>query len=716
NAFSRGQIDLLTSIAQHVGSAVRNASLYRMAEQRASRLLVLNRLSRHITENLSLDETLGNIAHAAYDLLGTDMTRLSLLDEGSNRLVQRAAYGNVPAPQGTDFSFALGEGVTGRVALTGEPTLIPDVQSDPLFRLADWARENGLHSYIAQPLRQGGRIVGVLSCLSRRLAFFSSSDLELLGALASQAAIAVQNARLHDEEKRSREFLNSVVGDTSDPIVITSLDRSVLLWNSGAEELYGYSESEALGRKIDFIVPADDAARQKATVRRVIAEGVPSTYESRRRCKDGTLVPVTITLSPVQNERGEVMAIAGIHKDLSEWKRAEQALQEAKEGAEAANRAKSIFLSNLNHELRSPLNVVTGLSDILRLQTQDAEIARVAQKIREAGEHMLHLIEDLLDLDRISTGKLGLQIRDAAIDPLVRAAIEARLHHLPEGFFLETDLRAGDFLVRCDPTRARQILINLLDNSVKYSPTGGVIRVRSERRGGEVWVSVQDQGIGISPDEAGRLFDRFSQLESGEAHRGGGLGIGLHLVQQLLALQGGRIWVEGTKGVGSTFTFSLPASLQAASQAGAENGEGARPAAEGEEPWEGASVLVLEGQVPFHGYLKMLMRSAGRLLSAHTEEEGLAAARKERPDLILMDLEAPQAEGLRLLKRLKSLPETRGIPTVAVSSEALGAEKDRCQRLGIEGFVSKPIDPVAFRLEIGRVLSGRREKKTSLPA
>src|SRR3970282_2489955 len=126
------------------------------------------------------------------------------------------------------------------------------------------------------------------------------------------------------------------------------------------------------------------------------------------------------------------------HTDLSEWKRAERALQEAKEGAEAANRAKSIFLSNLNHELRSPLNVVTGLSDILRLQTQDAEIARVAQKIREAGEHMLHLIEDLLDLDRISTGKLGLQARDAAIDSLVRGVIEARAPHLAEGVSLES--------------------------------------------------------------------------------------------------------------------------------------------------------------------------------------------------------------------------------------------------------------------------------------
>ena len=131
---------------------------------------------------------------------------------------------------------------------------------------------------------------------------------------------------------------------------------------------------------------------------------------------------------------------------------------------------------------------------------------------------------------------------------------------------------------------------------------------------------------------------------------------------------------------------------------------------------EGASVLVLEGQVPVHGYLRMLMRNAGRLLSAHTEEEGLEAARKERPDLILVDLETPEAGGLGLLRRLKSLPETRGIPAVAVSSGGSGAEKDDCQGFGIEGFVSKPIDPVAFRLEIGRVLSGRKENETPPPS
>ncbi|MBI4252389.1 MAG: GAF domain-containing protein, partial [Candidatus Tectomicrobia bacterium] len=391
DAFSRGQIDLLASIAQHLGSAIRNASLYRTAEQRASRLLVLNRLNRHITENLALDETLGSIVHAVHDLLGGDHARLFLVDEGGNRLVLRASHGEIPGPHLSDLSFPVGQGVIGHVAGSGEPALIADLQAEPRWTTKDWARENGVHSYIAQPLRQGGKIIGVLNCFSRKQSFFTPSDLELLAALASQAAIAVQNARLHDEEKRSREFLNSVVGDTSDPIIITSQDRTILLWNSGAEELYGYSESETLGRKIDFIVPEDDA-RQKGIVGRVTAEGVPVTYETRRRHKDGGLIPVTITLSPVQDERGAVVAIAGIHKDLSEWKRAERALQEAKEEAEAANRAKSAFLSNLNHELRSPLNVVSGLSDILRLQAPDGETSRIAQRIREAGEHMLRLI------------------------------------------------------------------------------------------------------------------------------------------------------------------------------------------------------------------------------------------------------------------------------------------------------------------------------------
>ncbi|MBI3127070.1 MAG: GAF domain-containing protein [Candidatus Tectomicrobia bacterium] len=711
NAFSREQIDLLTSIAQHIGSAIRNTSLYRTAEQRASRLLVLNRLNRHITENLALDETLGSIVHASYDLLGADLARLYLVDESSNRVIQRAAYGNVPMDRNMRQSFRTGEGITGSVVETGEALLVPDILNDPRWLSTDWARANGLHSFIVQPLRQGARIIGVLNCVSRKIGLFSKPDLELLGALASQAAIAVQNARLHDEEKRSREFLNSVVGDTSDPITITNLDRTILLWNSGAEALYGYTEPEALGRKVDIIIPEEDMARNKTITARVIAEKLPYTYETQRLRKDGAPIPVSITISPVQDERGEVVALAGIHKDLSEWKRAERALQEAKEEAEAANRAKSVFLSNLNHELRSPLNVITGLSDILRLEARDGETAQVAQKVREAGEHMLSLIEDLLDLDRISTGKLSLQLRDAPVDSLVRSAVEGRIPQLPCGFTLVSDLRSEDYAVRCDLTRFHQILGNLLDNAVKYSPSGGTITVRTERRGEEAWISVQDEGIGVGPEEARIIFERFAQLESGGAHRGGGLGIGLHLVKQLLGLQGGRIWVEGEKGSGSIFTFSLPLCIPAPPAGGGENGEAGPPAAEADEPWEGASVLVVEGQTPFHGYLKVLMRNAARLLTARAEE-GLELARKERPDLILLDVEAPHGEGLRLLQRLKSLPETRGIPAVAVASEAAGAGSGNGWDLA-DGFLARPIDPVAFRLEMGRVFAGRKKAESA---
>ena len=226
--------------------------------------------------------------------------------------------------------------------------------------------------------------------------------------------------------------------------------------------------------------------------------------------------------------------------------------------AKAANRAKDEFLSNLNHELRSPLNSVIGLSDALLISSRDGETLSLVPKIKEAGAHLLRLIEDLLDFERIEIGKIRLEMVEIPPNDFLRTLAEERGSQLPEGFTIECSLDPSCGRIICDPTRVRQVFSNLLDNAVKYSPKGGTLRLRTESHPAEVWISVQDEGIGMSPEEVQVIFDRFRQLESGFRRRSGGLGIGLNLVHKLLELHGGRIWVESEKGRGSTFTFALP--------------------------------------------------------------------------------------------------------------------------------------------------------------
>ena len=379
-------------------------------------------------------------------------------------------------------------------------------------------------------------------------------------------------------------------------------------------------------------------------------------------------------------------------------------LQVARDRAEEANQAKSEFLSNMNHELRSPLNAIIGFSDVVMLNSTDAETVNLVGKVKDAGKYLAHLIEDLLDLDRIEVGGVRLDLQEVPLNRLVGSTVEAQISQLPKGFSLECTLDPACGAVVCDPTRVRQVLQNLLDNAVKYSPEGGTVRIRTWTEPGELRVSVQDHGMGIAPEHQKVIFERFHQLESGHRRRAGGMGIGLSLAQRLLALHGGRIWVESRVGEGSTFTFALP-TLRA------DGGEPARPAAAGargaepEEPWSGRSVLIVDDVEDYHKLMRLLMRQAGRVLSAFDGQEAIEIARRERPDFILMDLRMPVLDGFEAIGRIKADPATRDIPILGVSAQVMKEDRERCLRAGAEGYITKPVDLDALRIEIERVIS-----------
>lgn len=379
-------------------------------------------------------------------------------------------------------------------------------------------------------------------------------------------------------------------------------------------------------------------------------------------------------------------------------------LRVARDRAEEANQAKSEFLSNMNHELRSPLNAIIGFSDVVLLNSKDAETVNLVGKVKDAGKYLAHLIEDLLDLDRIEVGGVRLDLQEIPLNRLVASTVETQLSQLPKGFSLECTLDPACGAVVCDPTRIRQVLQNLLDNAVKYSPGGGTVRIRTWLEPGEVRVSVQDDGMGIAPEHQRVIFERFRQLESGHRRRAGGLGIGLSLTQRLLALHGGRIWVESRVGGGSTFTFALP-TLRSAGEPSGPGAGGRTRAEEPEEPWSGRSVLIVDDVEDYHKLMRLLMRQADRILSAFDGREAVEIARRERPDLILMDLRMPVLDGFEAIGRIKADAATRGIPILGVSAQVMKEDRDRCLQAGAEGYITKPVDLDALRLEIERVIS-----------
>jgi len=377
-------------------------------------------------------------------------------------------------------------------------------------------------------------------------------------------------------------------------------------------------------------------------------------------------------------------------------------LQIARDQAENANRAKSEFLSNMSHELRSPLNSIVGFSDVLLLNSEDNDIRDFVPKIKDAGKYLTHLLEDLLDIDRIELGKIRLDLQTASINEIVASMVELRLVQLPRGYSIECALNPDCGNVICDPARIGQVIMNLIDNAVKFSPDGGPIRIHTEAHGDEVRVSISDEGIGISPDLHESIFERFEQIEGGLRRKTGGLGIGLSLVKQLLALHGGRIWLESEVGKGSTFIFAVPLSPDQEATGGETGPTAVR--ARSDSPWSGRKVLVVDDLADYHQLMKMLMRSAGQIQSVFNGQEALDALGRDRPDFIIMDLRMPIMDGFEAIRRIKQNPETKDIPILGVSAQAMAEDRDNCLQAGADGYIAKPIEYETLRREVRNIL------------
>ena len=377
-------------------------------------------------------------------------------------------------------------------------------------------------------------------------------------------------------------------------------------------------------------------------------------------------------------------------------------LEIAKEQAERANNAKTEFLSNMSHELRSPLNSIIGFSDVLLLNSKDSGVQDLVPKIKEAGEYLTRLIEDLLDIDRIEARKIKLKLKEDSLNKIVKSAVDLRFVQLPKEFSIELALDPKCGTMMLDSTRISQILLNLLDNAVKFSPGGGKIRIRTEVLESETWTIVQDEGIGIEAGMTESIFERFRQVEEGHRRMTGWLGIGLSLARDLISLHNGRIWAESEPGKGSTIIFALPNRARA-EDPGAVEASAATQDRIGVS-WSGRKVLVVDDIEDNHHLMKMLMKGAGEIFFAFNGEEAIEAIGRNRPDIVIMDLRMPIMDGFAAIARIKDDPSTKDIPILGVSTQALAVDRERCHRAGADGFLSRPVDFGALNREIRKIL------------
>ena len=670
--FGQRDLRLLNLFAAQAAIAIENARLFSAERERAEEQEAVLDTMQDLSGELELDKVLERVLQRAVALLGVTGGELATYDESRKDLVIVSSYNLETNAVGT--RMALGEGAMGQVGQTHEPLIIP--------RYQEWAKHSAkyerssIQSVMAAPLLIGNRLVGAIASVhSDPSREFGEADLRRLMMFAPQAAIAIENARLFSAAQQHVEVL---VRNNPLAIVDLGLDNTITSCNPAFERLFGYREEEVKGQNLDRLVTTEGTLAEALSYTEGAMRGGRATSGiGRRRRKDGSFVDVEIITIPV-TVGGERMGMIALYHDITE-------LLQARREAEAANETKSRFLASTSHELRTPLNAIIGYSEMLQEQAEEEGHPGYVPdltKIHSAGKHLLAVINDILDLSKIEAGKMELYLETFEVRPVIED-VATTVRPLVEQHENRFELHAAATLgaMRADVTRVRQVLLNLLSNASKFTDHG-LITLSVERDGTEMLFRVRDTGIGMTPEQQGKLFQAFAQADASTSSKYGGTGLGLAISRRFCQMMGGDVTVESAPGTGSTFTVRLPLSVREAAPEAVS-----WPAPTGEPV---GTVLVIDDDPAVRNLLgRSLSRDGFRVETAADGATGLRLARDLRPDIITLDVLMPDMDGWAVLSALKSDPLLAGIPVVMVT---VVDEKPMGFALGVSEYLTKPID------------------------
>jgi PAS domain S-box-containing protein len=535
--------------------------------------------------------------------------------------------------------------------------------------------------------------------------------------------------------------LAAIVDSSDDAIIGKDLNGIISSWNQGAERIFGYSAEEMIGTSIMRLIPLERQGEEEEILSCLRRGERFEHFETVRTTKEGRQLHISLTVSPIKDANGRVVGASKIARDITDRKLSEEALREAQKVAETANadrqrlleservarseverasHVKDEFLATLSHELRTPLNAVLGWATALRaghFPTQELE--QGLETIERNARVQAQIIEDLLDMSRIISGKVRLEVQRVDLPAVVAAAIDTvRPSASAKGVRLETIIDPLNAPVTGDPNRLQQVLWNLLSNAIKFTSKGGRVQILLERVDSHVEVSIIDTGEGISPEFLPYIFDRFQQADASTTRRHGGLGLGLAIVKQLVELHGGSVRVKspGT-GKGASFIVSLPVTVLHPLQ----------------EPWErghpqskprdlplapaislnNVSVLVIDDELDARNLLKLLLESAGAVVYlAPSAEQGMEHLLTKSVDVLICDIGMPEVDGYSLMRRIRGLGDGQKSEVAAVALTAYARLEDRTEamRAGFQNHLPKPVEPAEL-LAVVHSLANPRSKR-----
>jgi PAS domain S-box-containing protein len=619
-----------------------------------------------LTKAENLPAALGQCAQAMVRHLGAAMASIWTLADSANVLeLQGSAWARRPL-FGPQARVPVGEFRIGEIARDRRPALQDLTGGQEREDDKDWARREGMVAFAGYPLIVEDRLVGVMGMFATRP--LTETALHALASVADEIALGIDRARAAEALRASEARTRAVVDHLMEGLIIVDETVIIRAVNPAAERIFGYSAGELLGRPLAVLVPEsagpDHAKFLKMAQQRAL--GRITEWEGRR--KSGEVFPFELSLFEFRTPEGR--RFGGSVRDVSESREVE--------------RLKKEFVATVSHELRTPLTSIRGSLGLLaggvlgKLPPEAAEVVAVAERnvIR-----LVRLINDILDLERLDTGRIEMKFETLTLASVFERSLEAvRAFADQEGISLESATPSGS--VWGDGDRLVQVLVNLLSNAVKFSPRGGVVRLSASEAGGFAEVRVRDQGRGIPASFREAIFERFRQVEASDARQKGGSGLGLAICKRIVEQHEGTIGVESEEGRGSVFWIRLPVSSRDASEAAV-----APSASPGQDKPE---VLIAEDDPALLDVMERQLQQAGLFVRhATTGEQAIALARGRTPGLLVLDVSLPRGDAFEVIEALRRDPLLADLPVLVYTVSDLTEEQRERLKLGPTRFLTK---------------------------